>query len=84
MQHSTMPSLTPGASCPAWHPTQDPQQALTLHIQARAARGARALSWSRSLASSAQTYANRCVFQVSMGVWLPAGWMAGIVVVGAC
>lgn len=44
---------------------QDPQGALNLHNQARAARAARALSWSPSLASSAQAYANRCVFQVS-------------------
>lgn len=47
------------------HSLQDPQRTLDLHNQARAARGTGALSWSPSLASSAQAYANRCVFQVS-------------------
>ena len=35
-----------------------------LALQARAARGTRALTWSATLASSAQSWATRCVFQV--------------------
>lgn len=54
----------PSATC-LTHSLQDPQRVLDLHNQARAARGTGALSWSPSLASSAQAYANRCVFQVS-------------------
>ena len=52
-------------SPPCMPAPQDSQKALDLHNAARARRGARPLSWSASLAGSAQSWSSNCVFQAS-------------------
>ena len=70
-----MPAPTNGSASGGGCP--DVQAALDVHNAARAKTGAAPLAWSSSIASMAQAYASKCVFQHS-GV---AGY--GVVCLGA-